>query len=195
MFERGFKTWCEEFSVQFRREIGLTAISSLDPFNLANILEIDLRNPRELEGLPSEVCRRLLTTHADNWSAITVSHNRHHLVGYNPTHSRVRRSSDVMHEIAHILLDHHPTQVFISPQSGYALRTHDKNQESEAGWLAGCLLLPRPALLHIHKLSLDHETACEQYGVSEDLLRFRMNATGVNVQIQRARAWRTKSRQ
>jgi Zn-dependent peptidase ImmA (M78 family) len=195
MFERGFKTWCEEFSVQLRREIGLSAISPLDPLNLANMLEVDVRSPRELEGLPPDVCRRLVTTDANNWSAVTVSHKRHRLVVYNPAHSRARRNSDVMHEIAHILLDHHPTQVFVSPQSGYALRTHDKNQESEAGWLAGCLLLPRPALLHIRKLSLDDEAACEQYGVSEDLLRFRMNATGVNVQIQRARARRQKPRQ
>jgi len=37
--------------------------------------------------------------------------------------------------------------MFMSPNSGMALRTHNEEQEEEANWLAGCLLLPREALL------------------------------------------------
>ena len=49
--------------------------------------------------------------------------------------------------LAHILLGHKPTRVFMNPHTGLALRTHDKEQEEEAGWLAGCLMLPREVLL------------------------------------------------
>ncbi len=194
MFERGFKTWCEEFSIQIRREMGLSNVSPLDPLDLAKVLDVDVRRPQQLDSLPADVSERLINKHAETWSAVTVSHGHKHLTVYNPIHSRARRNSDLMHELAHILLEHRPTHVFISPQKGYALRTHDRNQESEAAWLAGCLLLPRPALLDIRKRGLDDGTACEKYGVSEDLLRFRMNATGVNVQLKRAGVWHRKSR-
>jgi Zn-dependent peptidase ImmA (M78 family) len=188
MFSRGFKTWCEEFSVQIRREMGRAAVSPLDPFELAKVLDVNVCKPYQLADLPAEVSQRLVDKYAGSWSAVTVSHGGLHLIVYNPTHSRVRRNSDVMHELAHILLEHEPTQVFFSPRSGFALRTHDKVQESEASWLAGSLLLPRPALFYIRKRGLDDGMACEEFGVSEDLLRFRMNVTGVNIQIKRTRA-------
>jgi Zn-dependent peptidase ImmA (M78 family) len=194
MFVRGFKTWCEEFSIQIRREMRLSSVSPLDPLDLAKVLDVDLREPYQLDGLPADVSERLINKHAGSWSAVSVSHGDKRLIVHNPTHSRPRRNSNLMHEMAHILLEHEPTHVFISPQAGYALRTHDENQESEAAWLAGCLLLPRPALLYIRKRGLDDDAACGEYGVSEDLLRFRMNATGVNVQLKRTRVGQNRSR-
>lgn len=46
-------------------------------------------------------------------------------------------------------------------------------QEDEANWLSGCLLLPRPALLFIMQSAMDQEEACRRYKVSDDLLTYR----------------------
>ena len=68
-----------------------------------------------------------------------------------------------------------------------ALRTHNEEQEQEANWLAGCLLLPREALLLIRRKGSEDEDACAEYGVSPAMLRFRFNVTGVNAQLRGAR--------
>ena len=93
-----------------------------------------------------------------------------------------------MHELAHIILGHRPAKLFLSA-SGIPLRTHDKDQEDEAAWLAGCLLLPRPILLVIARGKMAESDACAEFGVSRDLLKYRLNVSGVNVQLRRARAY------
>ena len=190
MFQRGFKTRCEDLSIQVRREHGLNPVDPLDPFRLAKSLGIRICTPKEIPGVPPEICQRILTLHSDTWSAITISLGSAHLTIYNPSHSAARQASDLAHEIAHLLLDHEPTQMFVAPDTGIVLRTHDENQEEEASWLSGCLLLPRPALISICRGGIDEQEACKRYRVSRVMLRFRLNASGVNIQIKRAKSFR-----
>ena len=75
----------------------------------------------------------------------------------------------------------------LRPNSGMALRTHNEEQEQEANWLAGCLLLPREALILIRRKGTSDEEACSEYGVSPAMLRFRINVTGVDVQLRHGR--------
>ena len=189
MFARGFKTWCEELAIQVRRELSVAPTAPLDPLKLAEALEIPVLKPSEIRGLTQEVCQRLLTVHSDSWSALTISHGDQHVVIYNPSHSPARQRSDLTHELAHILLGHKPTQLFIAPQSGAVLRAHDQNQEAEASWLAGCLLLPRSALLSIRSKAVDDKEACSLYGISRDLLRYRINVSGVDIQLKRVKSF------
>jgi Zn-dependent peptidase ImmA (M78 family) len=96
----------------------------------------------DLPTLSPDVCRRLLSVHNDVWSAITIS-SEPPLIVYNPEHSPGRKNSDLMHEVAHLLLEHVASTVFIDPKSKLILRNYDREQEDRANWLAGCLLLPR----------------------------------------------------
>ena len=92
-----------------------------------------------------------------------------------------------MHELSHIILGHKPSQiVFLTPDIHIALRDYNQDLEEEATWLSGCLLLPREALLSIRCNGISDANACHKYGVSIDLLTFRMNKTGVNYQIKAA---------
>jgi len=79
-----------------------------------------------------------------------------------------------------------PGMTFVDPNSGLALRSHDKTQEEEASWLAGCLLLPRDALLKIKRTNWTEQQACEMYLVSLQMLGYRMNTSGVNIQHRRS---------
>lgn len=185
MFQRGFKSWCEEISQKIRLEHKLLPSAPLDPTELARSLGVFLITPYDLQTIPQDVCARLATKHSDCWSAVTISSGSLHLIIYNPEHSARRRANDLMHELAHILLKHKPTFMFIAPGTGAALRTYDKSQEEEANWLAGCLLLPRMALLSIRRQKLTDEQACLQYGISTALLQYRLNVSGVNVQFRR----------
>jgi Zn-dependent peptidase ImmA (M78 family) len=130
---------------------------------------------------------RLLNDHEENWSAITVTDGKSHLIVFNSSHASTRVNSSLAHELSHIILGHEPSMMFMSATSGIALRTHNEEQEDEANWLAGCLLLPRDVLLAIRRRKLLDEQACGEYTVSLAMLRYRFNVTGVDVQLRRFR--------
>jgi len=190
MFRRGFKTWAEEIAVRVRHKLKLSATSPLDPVQLAGLLSVVVLGPDEVGGLPDECRRRLTSEHSENWSAITVANGKHYLIVVNTAHAPTRRNSDLAHELAHVILGHEPSMMFASPGSGIALRTHNREQEDEANWLAGCLLLPRDVLFSVRRRRLTDEEACQEYGVSLAMLRFRINTSGVDIQLRRAGRWR-----
>jgi hypothetical protein len=185
MFRRGFKSWCEENALKVRQHQKLATTAPLSPFVLARELQVTVVQPGDLKDLAEDVRRRLLGQHSDCWSAITIPSKSRPLIVYNPSHSAARQNSDLMHELAHILLGHKPTVVFIDPNTNISLRTYDKGQEEQANWLAGCLLLPREVLLHIKATRISDEAACRHYGVSAKMLAYRMNVSGVNIQHKR----------
>ncbi len=187
MFKRGFKTWCEQTAEATRRQRGLQLWEPIRARALAEDLKATIVTPQDLPALPDAVCRRLLSEHEDIWSAITIS-TTPPLIVYNPAHSEGRQNSDLMHEVAHLLMEHVPGTVYIDPKSRLALRHFDPDQEEQANWLSGCLLLPRAALLRIRQLRLSDEIACAQYLVSSKMLNYRMHTSGVNIQHARRRA-------
>lgn len=187
MYPRGFKTWCENVAVSVRSDLQLNVRSPLDPRVLAGHLDVALNTPDDIPGIPEE-SRVVLREESADWSAVTVSNERGVIVVYNPDHSAGRNANDVMHELAHVMLKHDPSKIVFSEDTSLALRKFDRDQEDQATWLAGCLLLPRPALLWIVSRAFDDDRVCEEYRVSPELLDFRRNITGVNVQVRRSRA-------
>ena len=186
--ERGFKSRCEEISRGLRLELGLMPENPLKVENLAMHLGILVWSVSEI-GLDEDALRQLVEVDSDSWSAITVSVLDKDAVIYNPTHSsRGRHSSNIMHELAHLILDHDPTTMFFIGEGELALRGYDSSIEEEANWLAGALLLPRPALVHIRRRRLSDGAACEIYGVSNQMLNYRMRMTGVERQFRRRSA-------
>ncbi len=176
--------------MKIRRKLELAPTAPVVPAAIAQVLGIPILNPGQLNELPNDVRQRLQQDHSDAWSAITVSDGKNHLIVLNPTHAPTRANSSLAHEIAHVLLGHEPSIMFVMPQSDIVLRTHNKEQEDEANWLAGCILLPRDALLRVRRIGLTDDQICVEYGVSPAMLRFRINATGVDAQVRRTKAYR-----
>lgn len=187
MFKRGFKSWCDQTAEAMRRQRGMEPWAPLAAELLAQHLGAVVITPQNLPTLASDVCERLLSIHTEIWSAITISSDPP-LIVYNPQHSPGRQNSDLMHELAHLLLEHVPGTVYIDPKSKLVLRHHDREQEEQANWLAGCLLLPRAALLRIKQRRWSDEEACIQYLVSLKMLTYRMDTSGVNIQYRRRKA-------
>jgi hypothetical protein len=182
MLRRGFKTWCESTSVQIRRNLGLEPAAPLAPELLAPSLRADVWSLEEISGLAPDVATRLRTAHASSWSAITLPGLERFVIIYNPAHSHERRASDLMHELSHLLLEHEPGNVFFGP-NGLALRTHNQDQEDEARWLSGCLLLNRECLFLVRKKRWTVEEACRYFGVSTEMLVYRQQMSGVDRQF------------
>ncbi len=190
MFKRGFKTACERIALEKRVELGLRPADPIDPRGLAVKLGIRVVTPHDIPGVSEACLRTLLHDDPESWSAVTLRLGAHgDLIIVNSSHSRARQASDLVHELAHVLLSHNPTRVDVAADQQLLLRTHDPQQEDEAGWLAGCLLLPRPALLLIARDGGASSDAAKRYGVSVDMLTYRLRVTGVELQVRRGTGW------
>lgn len=187
MFERGFKTWCEKYSIAKRAELGLHPHDPLDVFKFAKNLGVTVWTPRDVPGLSQQALDVLLRndgTTPSCWSAVTIVVNNRILVILNSSHSRGRQSSDLAHELAHHIRGHKAQEVEVSQDGLMILKNYDKAYEEEADWLSSCLLLPREALVDIKRRSVNNSEAAEEYGVSLKMLNYRLAITGVNRQVR-----------
>lgn len=183
-FERGFKSWAERTSASLRQELKLLPHEPLPPPLLAGHLDVTLWTPSEVPGITQDVLDQLLDHDPWGWSAVSVYHADRAVVIYNPRKSAGRRASDIMHELAHLILSHQPATVVMSQDGSFVMRSYDQMQEDEANWLAWCILLPREALLRCRRLNLSVAEIGQEYDVTETLVNFRLRMTGVESQMR-----------
>ncbi len=173
---RGFKSECERIVDRVRAATSLSTGDRVSPETLAEHLNIELIAGDQL--LPLSRFEELRNLQSDAFSACTFLPERGNpVVVYNPLPSKGRRSSDLAHELAHILLGHELSRVEMIGESTFL--SCDRQQEEEATWLAGCLLLPRGLLLKEVRTGATATTIAKKYDVSETMSTFRINVTGV----------------
>ena len=188
-FARGFKARCENMAETIRRELGRRPYDVVSATELAAYVGARLIAPSDIPGMSESSLRVLLKDDREDWSAATISDaSELPIVIYNPANSLGRRSSDIAHELAHVLLRHEPSKLIFTHDLKWAFRSYDGPAEAEATWLSGCLLLPRPALLRIAEMDLSEMEAAARYVVSEQLLGYRKAVTAVTRQLERRRA-------
>lgn len=180
---RGFKAEAERKADRLRSELGLGATDRLDSDELARHVGAEVRCADELtERTKLEELEEL---QPGAFSACTLIIGERRVIVYSPLASVGRRNSDFCHEIAHIVLEH---EVGAVEQVGnLTFFTCDPDEEQEANWLAGCLLLPRPLLLAAARRGLSPADIAEEYGVSEQMATFRLRTTGVQRQLEARR--------
>lgn len=185
-FRYGFKKWADLTVIQLRTELELKPVDPLCAFKLCHHLKIPIFTPKEVPGMSENHLDHLLGNGSENWSAATVLvSNENYLILHNPNHSSARQQSNLMHEIAHIVCKHKvPDETLATGLSGF-LRNHNEDQEIEAEWLGGCLQLPRPALLWALKEKMTNEEIATYFNASEEMVKYRLNITGVNRQFGR----------
>jgi Zn-dependent peptidase ImmA (M78 family) len=144
---------------------------------------VTLWNEQSVRGLPDSDLRQLTLLDGDSWSAFTLRIGIHHLVLYNSVQSAPRINSVVMHELAHITLGHELHSASLSEDGHLVPSNYNQDQEDEADWLGGTLLLPRPALLRIRRENLDDATAMHRFQASSEMLKWRFRMTGVDFQL------------
>lgn len=182
---RGFKAEAERLSVRLRKEIGVAPEIRINIDDLAKHVGIEVKSADEL--VPLDKLEQLDAIQSGCFSAATFSLPDGRTVAItNPVNTtKGRRDSDLAHEVAHILLSHEPRRA--DRLGGLTFFQCDPEQEEEANWLAGCLLLPRPLLLSEARRGLSAEQLAEKHSVSVAMARFRLNASGVYFQAARAR--------
>ncbi len=190
--ERGFKSWAERTATSLRGDLGLGADDRLQPSALAHYLEVRLWTPQDVPELPPAVLDQLLAKDPWGWSAISVQQGAAAVTIYNPRHSPGRQASDIVHELAHIILGHEPARLIMSHDGTFVMRSYDQKDEDEANWLAWSLLLPREGLLACRRQNLTALEIANRFGVTDTLVKFRLRMTGVDAHIKAASRYRRK---
>lgn len=186
MFERGYKTWCEKYSLEVRAELGINKDAPLDATKFASHLGIRVWRPADVPCLADSAIKILLRNDGKTpscWSAVTVVVESKVLIILNSSHSEGRQASDLTHELAHLIRGHEAVEMSLSGDGLMLLQSYEKREEEEADWLASCLLLPRPALTTIKRSGLEEKDAALEYGVSVRMLKYRLAVSGVNRQF------------
>lgn len=177
---RGFKAEAERTADRLRSELGLGATDRLDPDALARHVGATVRCADELTDRAK--LDELEELQPGAFSACTLTIGDRRVIVYSPLASVGRRSSDVCHEVAHIVLGHEVSEV---EQVGtLTFFTCDPDEEQEANWLSGCLLLPRSLLIAAARRGLSPAEIAEEYDVSEQMASFRLRTTGVERQLK-----------
>jgi len=111
------------------------------------------------------------------WAAAYREGDGPWLILYNPLQTTTRLHASLMEEVAHIVLEHKPCTISVDPILGVPRRTYRRSQENEAYGVGAASLVPFAGLVRLHRNGLSNAHISEQYGVSEELVRFRMNIT------------------
>lgn len=176
---RGFKAEAERLAQHTRSEMGLRPADALNSTELARHVGAEVRCADQLTAIAK--LEALEEIQPGAFSACTFTFEDRNVIVYSPLASLGRRQSDIAHEAAHLLLEHAVKEV--EQVGGLCFFTCDPDEEQEATWLAGCLLLPRQILYGAAREGSTPAQIAERYGVSEQMAAFRLRTTGVLRQV------------
>lgn len=188
-YRRGFKSEANATAREIRAELGLKDLDRLDPWALAVHLLVPVESLSDYaQGAPRAV-HHFTVIEAGAFSACTVFDGPRRKIVYNDAHSPGRQASNVSHELGHALLLHPATPAL----DDRGCRLWNQNIEDEAQWLAGALLLTEDAALSIARERVSVSAAADHFGISEQMVTYRLNVTGARTRVARARRLRVVS--
>lgn len=176
---RSVKDRYENEGLRWRRELKLYAYDPLPAHLLSQHLKVQILSPMQIPDVDEQLIQCLLAEDA-GWSALAMPlplESIKHLIIYNPTHAATRHESDVMHELAHVLLGHQPIR-FRQLVGGLFMREYRPVDEKAAEYLGGCLQITARGLDWAIQRSMTQREAAEHFGASLPMVRFRCNMTG-----------------
>jgi len=184
--ERGFKAWAEKTSLSLRKELEIAVDQPLPLERLADYFDVRLWTPKDVPGITEEILDQLLETAPSDWSGVGLQIEGQGIIIYNPKHSKGRQASDITHEMSHFILEHQPAKIILSSDEELEqlwMRSFDQKQEDEANCLAWTMLVPRDGLVRSLYQKMTPAQIAEHYGVSNQLVTYRINSTGVKKQF------------
>ena len=177
---KSFGRWVDQRADALRRLQRLGPIAPLDPYALAGAMGVPVVSPSDAVSLGPAFLAHLLGAGARSWSAGTLClPDGRFVVVMNPTHAETRRRATLMEELAHLHLQHKPSELF--PVDGKIFRSYLRSQERQAYSVGATALVPLAALQHARRMNQGAATIAKQYGVSQSLVTFRENVTGVRL--------------
>jgi Zn-dependent peptidase ImmA (M78 family) len=175
------KAACKRLAAELRTEIGLQPMDALDPWALADLYGIRVISLSHLT-VSSAARTHLTITRQDVFSGALIPAGNGAVILENDSHPLTRRRSTMGHELGHIVAEHKFETSLVSERG---CRVADQTQEDEAAEIAGELLLPFEAAKQLARRNATDQEVALQFGVSPDLARWRMDATGARLIARR----------
>lgn len=169
---RGFKAAADRIAVGLRRQMRLPAHAPMDVDALAARLGFRVVPLSSFADDCPGAVEQLVNLGVSAFSASLLRIGSARAILVNDGHSLGRRNSNVAHEIAHALLGHPP-----QPFDHLNGREFNQGVEAEANLLAGHILITNAAALYIVRSGREAD-ACDRYGVSKELLQWRLGTSG-----------------
>lgn len=177
----GFKASAMRLALEIRSEFQTSARRPFDPyayFREYGILVVDLGS---LGGAARDHFYRQV---GSPLSGALIPNGTGFVVLDNDAHPLTRRRATMAHEIAHHTLDH----AFVEPLAVSERKCGlGGDQEEEADYLAGELLIPTESARQHAFGDWTDERVAGAYEVSIELARWRMNGSGARKFAERAR--------
>ncbi|MCG8607572.1 ImmA/IrrE family metallo-endopeptidase [bacterium] len=181
---RGFRKEAEEYAADFRDELNLEVHDPIDPVLLADHLSIPVIGLSDHPTISDDVKRFFATAGQDNFSATTIADGSYREIIHNDAHHPNRQNSNITHEVSHIVLGHPPKPPMIAD----GCRDFDPTLEKEANELGFTLLVPKIAALFAVEQFGNLAEAALHFGVSLQLLRYRIRITNADGWAKNRRA-------
>ena len=180
-FQRGFKARANDIALGLRKQAGLSKTVPLDPRDVFQCLSVQIVPLSEFQSTCPLGAEALLS-HSGGFSAMLLPVGQgKRIVIHNDSHSPGRQVSNLAHELAHVLLAH-PAEVVCM---GDLTRRADSLVEAEAAYLGGCILVPNEAAYRLAVSGVDNREAADMYGVSEDMITYRLRMSGALKRVRR----------
>lgn len=184
------KAACKRLAAELRAEIGLQPMEALDPWQLAELYGVTVL-PVSALPLSSEIREYFTVTRPDVFSGALVPIRSGAAIIENDSHPTARRRSTMGHELAHVFGEHKFGTSLVNERG---CRLANQVQEDEAAEIAGELLVPFEAAKKLARRNATNEEVALQFGVSTEMARWRMYATGARLIAARlAAAYRRAS--
>ena len=178
---RGFKTEAKRLALELRTEIDLGAHAPFDPYAFASEYGIPVVRLSELDGAARE---HFLKEQGSALSGALIPDGTGAVILENDAQPLTRRRTTMCHELAHVVLEH-SFGVSLSDERKCGL---GGQQEEEADWLSGEMLIPYDGAYRLARADATDERAAQAFDVSLAVARWRMNHSGARKVVERGRA-------
>ncbi|KUH83143.1 MULTISPECIES: ImmA/IrrE family metallo-endopeptidase [unclassified Mycobacterium] len=179
---RGFKAEAKRLAIELRTEIGLNVHVPFDPYQFAEMYGIPVVRLSELEG---EARDHFLRRDGSAVSGALIPVGTGAVILENDAQPATRRRTTMCHELAHLILEHNFSVSLSEDERKCGL---GGEQEAEADWLSGEILVPYDGAFHLARSNATDEVAASRFDVSLAVARWRMNHSGARTVIRRTRA-------
>lgn len=166
-----------------RAALSLGPTDPFDPYALAEAHGIPVYTLKSLRefGADTEPISHFTARDSSAWSAALVPLGTARVIIENESHAAARRRSNISHELGHHLLEHPFDNVIFGEDHK---RQFNEQQEKQATFIAGELLIPLAAAERMAFDGWDNARVAATYGVSEQFAQMQMR--GQRVRAQRA---------
>jgi Zn-dependent peptidase ImmA (M78 family) len=182
-FQRGFKARAEKWGISVRKDLNLAEHDPLDAILLAEHFGISIFSIDQIfDDYQTHPAYKTLKS-KDGFNAVLMSnYEGEKIIIHNTNQSAKRQQSNLMHELAHVILKHDVNSESARIAKQYGLKYVDTAHENEAKYLGGCLQICRPALLWAVK-SMTEAQMSEYYSASAEMVKYRLRVSGVFKQM------------